>query len=438
MYYYAVIDVNYIVTEIYPSDVEVDESNFIPIESEDYDLVGMWYDIEDQTFKLEGNKYLAKLKMVDGAGSGLDADKLDGKEASQFALVNHSHTGYAAETHNHDADYADIDHTHDYAPSTHTHTEYASVAHAHDAYAPVTHNHDSAYATATHTHSQYADDSNVVHKTGEEYVAGTKIHQANLFVNKTNANVIMKVTNLTKGTKATAASYDGVAVQDKDNNVLANMRYAQETDGNGYIQLKCFDYTGDASDYADLRVIKPVGSQGYVQLPNLVKLRNGLQAIYSNGTNFQLGSASLDMLLNAKDDIIFQQRATTKGIIPNANNNHSIGTSSARYASLYLVNTPNVSSDRRLKENIEDVDADDMLDFIDRLNVVEYNYKDDPDVERIGLIAQDVEEAGGDKFIEVGEDGMYGLKTADLVYPLVGAIQALYTRVIELENKMKE
>jgi hypothetical protein len=229
-----------------------------------------------------------------------------------------------------------------------------------------------------------------------------------------------------------------MAVMDASGNALANVRYVQEPDGDAYLQFKAFDYTGDVSPAVDMRLYKPVEGQGYVQLPTLVKLNNGLQAIFSNGTNFQLGSASLDMLLNAKDDIIFQQRATTRGLIPNANNNHSIGSSSARYANLYLVNSPNVSSDRRLKENIEDVDAEDMLAFVDRLKVVDYNFKDEPEIDRIGLIAQDVEEAGGEKFVEVGEDGMYSLKTADLVYPLIGAVQALYSKVLELEAKLNQ
>ena len=50
---------------------------------------------------------LEKLKTVDGTGSGLDADLLDGKHASEFAAVNHTHTpssiGAAAASHTHPA-----------------------------------------------------------------------------------------------------------------------------------------------------------------------------------------------------------------------------------------------------------------------------------------------------------------------------------------------
>jgi hypothetical protein len=47
---------------------------------------------------------LTKIKTVDGAASGLDADLLDGNEASAFALSGHNHTGvYADASHNHAA-----------------------------------------------------------------------------------------------------------------------------------------------------------------------------------------------------------------------------------------------------------------------------------------------------------------------------------------------
>lgn len=50
---------------------------------------------------------LEKLKTVDGTGSGLDADLLDGKHASEFAASNHTHTpssiGAASASHTHPA-----------------------------------------------------------------------------------------------------------------------------------------------------------------------------------------------------------------------------------------------------------------------------------------------------------------------------------------------
>lgn len=338
MYYYAIVDVNYIVTDVVEEVEPVDETNWLPIDSYNMDLVGLWYDIETQTFSHVGNKYLIPLKIVDGAGSGLDADKLDGQEASAFAPVNHTHD-YASTTHTH-SDYAMVDHTHTgYASEGHTHTGYAPSNHTHTGYASTGHTH-SEYAPSVHTHSDYLP------------LAG------------------------------------------------------------GYVY-------------------------GNLEVANLIKLA-GNQFGYTNGTtNMQFGSASIDTMINGKDDIFLQTRMNSRSIVPNANNSYQIGNSSLRFKSIYLTSAPNVSSDRRLKENVEEVDAEKMLEFIDKLNVVDYNFIDDPDTPRIGLIAQDVEEAGGDEFIEVGEDGMYGLKTADLVYPLISTCQALYSRILKLEAEVE-
>lgn len=394
MAYFAELNNDDIVTGVFEMDTNPNPDACIEISSLDASLIGKWYNRTTQQFMDGAYMYLEKVKEIDGASSGLDADMLDGKHASEFALANHTHEGMSVGEHDHD-----------------------------DEYAPISHDH-----------------SNMVHLAGAENITGAKTFTANPTVNKDNANLVLKVPNLTKGTKSTAASYDGVAVMDKDGNALANMRYCQDTDGNGYLQFKAFDYTGDASDYVDLRLYKPAGATAYAQLPNLVKLRSGNQAIYETSDFMIFGTGNKPTLIACKSDspvTVNGVRMDVPSLVPRNTNTHGIGLSGQRFTNCYLVNSPNVSSDRRLKENIEDVDADDMLGFIDALNVVNYNYKDDPGVERIGLIAQDVEEAGGAKFVEVGEDGMYGLKTADLVYPLIGAVQALYSKVLELEAQLK-
>ena len=42
---------------------------------------------------LPAQELLNKIKTVDGLGSGLDADLLDGKQASEFAASNHPYSG---------------------------------------------------------------------------------------------------------------------------------------------------------------------------------------------------------------------------------------------------------------------------------------------------------------------------------------------------------
>ena len=289
-YYYAVVDVNNIVTDVVEDTALVEEDGWIMIDSYNQDLVGMWYDANTGTFSLEGNKYLSKIKDVDGAGSGLDADTLDGKHASEFALADHTHEG---------------------------------------------------------------------------------------------------------------------------------------TSGN-YLPLTGGAITGDVDLTGELDII-----DGLLRL-------DGAQTLYNSGTNLIIGTNNLPTIIACKSDSDVTVNGTNLAcgnIHPRGHASHGIGISSKRWNDVYLINSPNVSSDERLKQDIVSVDVDEMLAFVDKLRVVDYAFKDKPDVERIGLIAQEVERAGGDKYIEVGDDGMYGLRGADLVYPLIAAVQALSKRVAELESK---
>lgn len=65
-----------------------------------------------------------------------------------------------------------------------------------------------------------------------------------------------------------------------------------------------------------------------------------------------------------------------------------------RWRTVFLINQPDVSSDRNLKKNITDLNDDKVKDFIMDLKPVSFNWKTDSDDcgIHLGLIAQDVEE----------------------------------------------
>ena len=103
--------------------------------------------------------------------------------------------------------------------------------------------------------------------------------------------------------------------------------------------------------------------------------------------------------------------------------------------------TITVDSDRSLKENIADVNDDnpditaaDCLNFIDALEVKTYNYKGDSE-ECIGVIAQDIEGSPLAKYlVRTTAEGKKAVKVADLVFPLIVAVQALSDHVKRLEK----
>ena len=126
--------------------------------------------------------------------------------------------------------------------------------------------------------------------------------------------------------------------------------------------------------------------------------------------------------------------------LPLASNTYYCGNSTLRWKGIYSNAEVNVASDERLKRDIKPLAGDPLAKFIEALNVVSYNYTEDAaDAKaRIGLIAQDVQRADADIakfFVEEDENGMLGLTPANLVFPLIAAVQALSKRVAELEAK---
>lgn len=134
-------------------------------------------------------------------------------------------------------------------------------------------------------------------------------------------------------------------------------------------------------------------------------------------------------------------KISTGSIVPRATTSYQIGNSSLRYNGIYLVSSPNVSSDERLKKNIKSLDQTKLSEFINKLNVVEYQYlgeDDQSETKRIGLIAQDIIAADSELakyFVEQGEEGYYGLKPTDLIFPLIAAVKELSREVEELKQK---
>ena len=80
------------------------------------------------------------------------------------------------------------------------------------------------------------------------------------------------------------------------------------------------------------------------------------------------------------------------------------------------------------------------LDFIKKLKPCKWRYKDplDDGVEHFGFIAQEVDSiVPHDKygFVVIGKDGFYQINLAELIGPIVKAIQEVDEKVSALEMK---
>lgn len=175
----------------------------------------------------------------------------------------------------------------------------------------------------------------------------------------------------------------------------------------------------------------------------------GQQAFYYNastktqtiGTNNATGGttvgcgADANMTLNGKN-------VMSPNVQPKASNTYTLGSTTYRWKGIYSNTAVSVASDRRLKRGIYHTgpeDAERLAAFVRGLKVCVYNYKDDPEEmdPRIGLIAQEVRDACPELaylFVHKDGDGMLSIRPADLVFPLIAAVQQLSARVDELSK----
>lgn len=135
----------------------------------------------------------------------------------------------------------------------------------------------------------------------------------------------------------------------------------------------------------------------------LLRLK-GVQTLFNSGTMITVSSNNIDTMIAGK----------------------------AIYSKVAI----SVSSDERVKENIAPVDTQACIDFINAIDVKTFNYKGN-DAPCVGVIAQQLEKLSPElaqRLVTKDADGMLGVKTSDLVFPLIVAVQALSARVAELEK----
>ena len=100
--------------------------------------------------------------------------------------------------------------------------------------------------------------------------------------------------------------------------------------------------------------------------------------------------------------------------------------------SIYYSGSLVPTSDKRLKENIKPI----VVDIIDELNVVQFDWKESGKHVSAGLIAQDVEKILPE-LVEDRPDGYKGLKYLDLVPHLIHKVQQQQKQIDDLEARIE-
>jgi hypothetical protein len=145
--------------------------------------------------------------------------------------------------------------------------------------------------------------------------------------------------------------------------------------------------------------------------------------------------------------------AIGKHVEPFTNNAWDLGNSTFRWRNIYLNNSPNVSSDIRIKENIKPINYG--LNTVLKMNPVQYNLIGVPSTEiSMGLIAQEIKKiipeiVSVDNPVDRnGKDtrvadptipqAMQSIRYGDLIPVLIKAIQELEAKVAHLESELNK
>ena len=317
---------------------------------------------------------LEKIKGVDGQNSGLDADLLDGHNSDYFATAEQLN---------------------DKADAEHSHTGYAAESHTHDGYATADHTHD-GFATAEHTHDGYASATDLAGKadanhTHNEYITATTY--ANGMSGKADTGHTHTPASIgaSPSTHTHTPSSIGAAPASHSHSEYASSNHSH------------LGYASSSHTHSDYLPKSGGTVNGDLGVSGIIRV-NGQQSIYDSGSMITLSTNNRETMIAG--------------------------------SKIYSKTTISVSSDRRLKENIEDVSAEDMAAIVKGLDIKTFNYigNDEP---CIGVIAQEVAESCPEYakyFLRQDENGYFSVKAADLVFPLIATVQKLAKEIEELKK----
>ena len=205
------------------------------------------------------------------------------------------------------------------------------------------------------------------------------------------------------------------------------------------------DYAACDHDHSNLFSKDGGDINGAVNVAGVIKAQ-GQQAFYYNttansqtiGTNNATGGTNIACGPSATV-AMGGALVKTPTLVPKTTNAYYCGNTNFRWKGIYSTAAVNVSSDRRLKRDIQSMDNASLAEFVKKLNVVSYNYNEDAADEnaRIGLIAQDVQEADAEIakfFVAEDENGMLGMTPANLVFALIATVQEMAREIEELKG----
>ena len=377
-YYYAILNEKGIVTNVYESETEMPAaSNMVEITAEQYNdstLIGKYYDRGNDTFIVPPVSVLAEHSTSEiqykNEEKTLDT-KLDEIDAALEELEAGSGSAAAVDAYTKaesDAKYATKEALEDKADATHSHNEYAAAEHTHTGYAEAEHTH-TGYAATDHAHTGYAAADHAHNGYAASY------HTHNNYAATSHSHSQNEITGLASALAGKADSnhtHSGYAT-----NNHTHSGYASSSHTHDYLPLSGGTVTGETNFSGGLVRVK------------------GVQTLYHSGSQMVLSSENLATKICG-----------------------SAITSSK---------TITVASDERLKADVDVLEKQALIDFMKKIELVSYRYKDEPEgTKHIGVIAQQLLEINpnvAQYFVKVDENGYYSVDYTALSLMALLAVQ---------------
>lgn len=165
-------------------------------------------------------------------------------------------------------------------------------------------------------------------------------------------------------------------------------------------------------------------SAGNVTLTTGNVVLSGVNPSVSNGTGEGIAMNNGSNLLSLSANGTFLN--FTGGTFVPQGGGVGLGSTLDRWSTVYLQNSPDISSDRRLKQDIAPLELG--IEFLDQVKPVSYRLVQDPKKLRLGFIAQDLQKLG---FPGVNADNPDSLSLTyeSFLAPLVKASQELHAEI---------
>lgn len=162
--------------------------------------------------------------------------------------------------------------------------------------------------------------------------------------------------------------------------------------------------------------------------------------LYTTGNDFVIGNStnnkSLIFYTTSSGNNTERMRITSAGMIPGQDNTYSLGNTTNRWSAVWSANGTIQTSDIRLKKNILPLNYG--LKEVLALQPVSYDWKDNPNQHKIGLIAQEVKKIIPQ--VVTGDEAKenLGMNYAELVPVLINSIKELQQQINDMKKTINE